>query len=441
MSLTTSLSKALNDSVLKILDANLDGLYDITMTFFSSENREFVYKVDYFQSIGINQNFMRHYTDVITLEIRFRPEEYLRILQNAKGLRCRIEFRSVNRSTQKVGKPVFELNQMVIIKEKSDVLKRVAKGDLVPTVDAPQLEAHLSNYITVEVDLIDDIVYSMRKQKTNFIARKTTVEDVLILIAELFGISSVYIVPPSNTKVYENFVIPPMLSLGDILTYIQNHDAMGIYDYDVGYYITSGVLYIYPLLDTDPKSKSTVHIYNVGAGTYSGCDSYHRFDKSDIHLISNVGAEDLELIYEGLENTGNSFIIQPPEKLLDNWRTMGSRSFTINKDNLVTINLEVPDGITSDVYSPVFKRSDNMHKLRTELAANYITLVNIGWDHAVPMLIKPGGRIEYHYDGDGKYITRSGLCNGVVYEFKPIASLGKKLYACSAALSLSIGNQ
>jgi len=182
-----------------------------------------------------------------------------------------------------------------------------------------------------------------------------------------------------------------------------------------------------------------VHVFKVPESMFLGAPGFHITDKADTKLISNTASDDKDLIDEGFENIGNHFFVQPIDTVLEAWRVPADNKFTIAENTLNSLFFGVDKGMTSDMYTSVYRASENMHKFKSELMSNYSTLVALGWQHAVPFTFKPGHRVLYHHDGaNGEYKKASGVCNSVVYSITKTSGLETFIYTCSATIQLAV---
>ena len=456
MPLTDRMSISMRKAVTKIMAGGGSGLLKMKCVFSSTKKNpltKFRLEIDQIVEMNIVQNFVTEYADYISIEFTCTPNEYMQLYKNTQDLWCDIEFRTVGLQSLAQIKPIIALRQRVIIKEKRDISKHYPREDLGITDESNvlagvssmagkfgvQTEAQVSNRVAVEVDLYEDDVYIMRKKRCNFILKDATVKDAILTAAKSLGVKKIFFPPPDNTTKYKNLIVPPMMGLHDVFRYLQKSDAYGVYDHDLGCYYTRGTLYVYPLYKVDPETLSMVHIYSIGEGLFDGADIYHRKLLKDMEIVCNTGTDDMDLIETGLENVGSHYLIQSTKKIVDKWRKAKNDGFTISKDTLESMAFNVPDGMASDVYSPVYVRTDNPYRLRSEIHATYLTLVAVGWQHALPYTFLPGHRVLYHHDGpDGEFKKAEGICTNVVYSIRPADGLDEPRYTASANVQLAV---
>lgn len=448
-----TLSAAMLDSITKIFNAENSNLMTIQADIYSHQDTTFQMRLGNplgasaeltrIRELHFVQEFIENYRDRIELTFDITPAEYLELYNRSQNLMCSLVIRNIDRITNEESDDVvLSLVTRVILKDKQDLLKRYSLGDLVPTENTGELMQHHQHIFQTSVELIDPEVYLARKIQLTGLFRNNTPNDIMHLIAQQLKVAKVYIVPPDNTMSYNNYLLPPMLNLEDVFTYMQNGRGKGVYYKGLNYYLSNGVLYIYPAYETDLKSPKTIHIYNIGPGKLDGGDSYHKIIDGEIHLISNTLTTNVDLIEEGMENIGSSYLVQDGGNIVDNWTVYENGKFKLNSRHISELMLQTTKGMTADAYSPKFKFSyGNVFNVASQLSFfNRSIVSNLVWKHAIPFAFKPGWRVMYHYDGDGVYQTRSGTCESVKYSLLRASRLTKQTFGCLASIQLSISN-
>lgn len=442
MGIINALSVPFQEAVDEHLEKITDNVMDITCTFFSAES-DYKFVADYINGLAIVRNFTGSYTDLINLTVDFRPNEYVELVKNIKDLRCELVLKHYDTNTQEVGEVIKTIDQRAIIKNREDILKKFPKGVFTPDETFTANEEHQSSRLAIEFDLIDNAIYLARKQRLHFILRKATVAETIKTIHNLYGFEKIYIVPPDNTEVYTNMIIPPMMSIGNIFKWLQHSDAYGVYELGLSYYYTEKTLYVYPLFDPSPViTDGVVNIYDVGLNLYTGLHGYHTVDGKDTHVISNTGSTTIAQRDTRLENEGNSFVNLRPMELTDNWVDVQSEHFFFLHQNVEQINQYSIDGISDEIYTPTFVSTENSYRLKAELASATIDTVTLGWAHATPFTFFPGGRVAYHYENDkGEYTKVNAVCTEVSHRISPSKTLSKKVYVNEAMFTLLLANE
>ena len=428
-------SKTMTTAVTKILDNSKSGMRQFTAIFNAGENKNILVVDRLINSIMINQNFRDKFYDIFILNIGVSIEDYLTLNDNYKNLTCTIiEKEVVNDNYQETAKVLSSVTYRVLIYDRADLFKSVSANALKDTEDAGPSEQYYSTIIDVDMQLIEQEVYSFRKIKFNFVLKDTNMEQILYLISYLLTISTVHIVSPDNKTEYEFYPIPPFKTVYDIFSYLQDKENGGVYTKGLSYYYTHGVLYIYPKFETDVKdSPGIVNIFKVPEGLLTGLSGYYEVDKTNCNIIANMQAASSKIAEKGAEEIGTSFVIQLNKQVIDNGRTVTEKEVVINETNSLSITSTNDVGIVTDSYMPEFKESNNNMYTITSLLSAYdmdIQVVNLG---LLPLFaFKPGYKVTYSYDKDTIYTTIIGVCNNIDYVLKS-NNKGTERYFISAA--------
>ena len=446
--MNTSLSVSLNNAVNKIISNNIPNLYRLKVTLSSISDSKNVVELMYIENLHIFQDFINSYADRIELTFEVPPEHYLTIMDMSQNLKCNIVMYNIDREHPdlQLTSVIAKLEYRAVIKDKSDLLKKYSYGALIKTDNNVGFEQQYSTRIPMSLQLLDQRVYEMRKVKLNYIGRATNMLENLYFLADNFNADSVYIVTPDNTKTYTNLILPPMLGITNVFNYLQNDEGKGVYNKGISYYYTNGVLYIYPPYEMNPSSPNMVNIYKVQENMFIGLDSYHKIEKArvgnDIHILSNTASVDKNLIDEGLENDGTAYYLQKAHVLVDAWRNIvekpGGRRYSVN-ENVDLVSFNTDKGMISNAFQPNFYLSpENNFTYLSNIAKNNRVAINLGWIHAIPFTFKPGWKLIYNYDENANYVTKTGVCDGVVYTFSKVGRLTEQIYACNANMAISV---
>lgn len=404
----------------------------------------FKFKIERFISLDIVQDFLSNYSDFIEVRFEMTPPDYIALVENYQDLICKVKLIKYDARDMKEVGLLNEISGRFILSDKEDLFKKYPVAVMMPTEKGGEWESHHSATIEVKAQIIDPVVYELRKVKINAILRDVTMNQVLHFVADQFNIGKVSITKSDNNKTYKNFVIPPMRSISDIFTFLQNGKGFGVYNKGIAYYYSNDILYVYPMYETDPAISPVVnHMYHVDKNMFEGLDCYHIMDGENTHILNNKVINMKDMAEEGYENSGNAFIIQNSELMVDYWRYMQEyRKFTVPVSNVALMTNNTKSGVTKNVYNPQFRVSDENPLIYiTELYKNDLTAANTMWDHAVPFTFKPGWKIIYHYEGDGTYHTRNGVCTSVVYSIQRSARIGDKwVFGSSANINMFLSN-
>ncbi len=433
----------------------------------------------------IDQQFGLNYSDNISLVLTLTPMQLLSMLDNYRDLKCTILIKPREIETEYIDDTTLYLDKtyLVLLKDK-ELRKRLPKKAIVPDTLLDKNNEHSDQmFDNVEVQLITESEYLLRKKQFNFIARDTTVKDVILFIAQSCDIPQVCMTEPDNTKTYTNIVIPPRHTFSTCMDFLQNY--YGIYNKGLSYYYMDDTLYVYPAYETQPTTPESAHLYYGGQNAFLGNKIYHAMSDDIAHVVINTTPVIKDLIDGGIENYGNAISFQHSDRIVDLISTIGEGSSSaaakiglgaldIKEPNTSIFAFESTDsGISEDVYSERFQFDDaNSYKYKSELYGFRRTILATSWQNAVLTIFKPGYLLHWHYDGEdtsrqqvseeyaaatedgelqvdyveptysdsSEYMSRDGICESVTYTFLMAGARTAKrhYYACTADMILSL---
>ena len=455
-----------NKSSINITNRPTFGSYRLICKFFGDDRttqERFEVEPVEINKLDILQNFTDNFADEITITVSLMPTQYLQLYDNSRGLKCSLEFYRANRNNGKYEKePAITREYLVIFKDKTDIRKKYSKQTLVPDNVGQKSSEQQGNIIPdIEFQLIEELYYNIRKKKFNFILRNVTVKDAVLMVCKICNIKQAGLVDPDNTKVYENFVIPPNMTFDQMLSYIQSY--YGVYNKGMGFYLTENILYVYPIYETAPTTPESAHFYYVG-NNYTGIEVTHAFSNDIAHVVLNGFAREKDLQDEGAERQGTMIIMQDATRIIDEATTIGEATtspgtglgkVSINELNTSSFTAGENDiGMKYDTYQPMFVfDNSNPYRIRTSMNEYRRTLLSTLWANAEPFVLKPGYCVHYHYDGEdvnnrdsessvsasSMYDVKTGVCSIVQYVFKIAGRFGATyIHTCESNISLSL---
>ena len=419
-------------------------------------------------------NYLNHYEIKVTLTI----PQYLLLYYNYKDLKCDLKLYSADGTTGVVsgideeGEPVLTIeNAFCLFKNKNDILKNIPKQSIIA-------EKEIDINMQVNDNLLPDVTFQLvpkedftfRCARINGIFKDCNLHDVIWTIVKATGCAeAIMLISPDNTKTYKNVVIPPVLSMPELFSFLQRH--YGVYNKGLNFFYEFGILYIYPLYETSPvlpKDKSEAwgsgykqtslttvkgaitmdevgdggmtHVYIAGEGSFIGNPFYHGYEQNTIHIVANGKNLHKDLADEGVENNGYGFIVQHADRVVDDWRVMleadddaGARhgiwQINIqqdpNNEYMVDEDQNKKIGFISnkDGADLRFKYDSSNRFAVQSILHNYRRSITMfEWNMAVPFTFRPGYKVMCHYDSEDpaardlgveygeslKYITKTG---------------------------------
>lgn len=461
----------------EIKDRKKGGYYKITCKFFGTNvqsSQPFELEPYQIEFLEINQFFVEKYTDEISLKVSLTPIQYMELFDNSRELKVLIQMfsysindASVNWGEKKDLDPVVSKTYRVIFKDKEDIRKSIPKSEMIPKNQGLYGSAQANQYMQAEFTLIEDLPYRLRKKCVNFQLRDATVTDILLQGCSLFGIKKISMVPADNKQVYQNVIIPPILTFDEFFQYVNSY--FGVYNQGYNFYMTEEILYIYPVYDPESKSPYVTHFYNAGEHSYEGSTIFHAKDTDDnYHVVINTAVVMKNLQDDSPENIGTHFICLDADQIIDNHVSMSEADSTdkarlglgkLNVSSLKTYLLSSGKddvGTNFDTYSPKYIFDwNNKYTYRAILAGMRGTVAVFKWNQSVPYALKPGYRVQYHYDSETddreqeenvsdnyRYATKSGSCFQCKYRIEPVQREGKDLvYFCVSDIHLFLGQE
>ena len=432
------ISKQLKSKVDEILENQNSQIFKLSCKIYSSSNSEVDITPMFVNSMKITQAFTVNYMDDIELTFDISPAEYITLVNNHQDLRVALKIVYVDPITYEnvyIQKPkVYQFK--AIIKNTEDLAIKFHMHQLKAKDGDTEYEYQHATRLPIVLQLLDDIAYDLRHKHFHGIFSNTTLKSNIAYIASTFGIEQISLVEPDNTHTYNHINIPPSKDFSCIFDYLQN--IYGVYFKGLEYYFTNSTLYIYPPYETDPKSDSTIHIYNVAEGQYAGLPGYHYTDNQDMHILSNSKVQTKNLVELGIEDHGNSQLLIRNDTILDNYRSVNKNKISINDNNTISCDINTSKSVLKDTLVSKYNSPRNPYLYTSKMAKYNAKIILLGWVRSTFMDIKPGHRVIYHFDDDGKYKTKIGICEYAEYSIDKIARFNEFVYASNAALVLRV---
>jgi len=433
-----NISKSFHNTIEDILNYKKDNILTLKCSIFLSTKDIIEFTPKEIVKMDIIQDFYGSIADNIDITLNMGIEKYKQLVLNRQNLVVKIDIIKSNATGEDINDYHKSLKYIGIVKEFQK-----------PSMYGPEetlnviLEQQSTEYKTIELELelIPEIVYKLRKTKFNFILNEATMEDTILFISDLLGFKKIYFIPPDNTTVYTNVVVPPLLEPSDIFDYLQDHPAYGIYDKGINYYIHDNILYIYPLvnnLNNTPKCN----IYSIGEGAYGGSTNFFKLVNNDLSIITNNKVTIKTPSQSSVENNGNSFIVDTPKKHIDNsGKVISNNLFNVNREFVTNVSLaDDNSGLLTKAFTQSFIKTDNINSIYSSLYNNLYMTAGIVWVFASPFLIYPHSNIKYVYE-DGEHIKEfKGWVLSAQYTIAKTNSMNKDTFACKANIITGLLN-
>lgn len=434
------LSKQLSSRIDDVINNATSNIMKIDYIISISDYPDIVIENTILEEISIDQNFEANYMDDIELVVSMHPAEYVKLIEHHQDITISLKFLYIDHITNQssISKLPEIYQYKGIIKNTKDLSKQFHISSYQNKDTSPQYDDQIASRINVVFQLLEVNAYNLRHQQFNGMFSKVTVKQVIEYITAAYGIVKLSLIEPDNTTVYDHIIIPPGHDFSSLFTYLQNR--YGVYFKGLTYYYTNGVLYIYPPYEVNPNKPKSLNLYNVPQNQYAGLEGYHTYKNEDIHVVSNTPTDTINLSELGQEEVGNATSFIRADTMLDMFQEYkGSRGVDIKNKNTVTAETTTKKGMMKNLYYQKYRNPTiNIFKETSRLEAINATVLVLGWVHSTWFEIEPGHKTIYHYDDDGRYDVRTGLCNHIKYEFTCIGRVNEYIFDCSATLSIRL---
>ena len=439
------ISPVLEKKINEVLDCSRTSvLYDIEFILVSPSNPDINFKVTRLERIDIVMDFEKHFMNFVDVDFTITKQQYIQIMKNSTDLQAIIKYYEFDIDAQVRGKLLSVEQYLVALRDKQDLYKIFPESQIKASQKSFALEDRANQLIDVSAQLITPLEYTLGKIRINAILRQVTMKQVIQYLCVQFEIPRLRLVEPDNQKLYENFIIPPMMDITNIFDWLQNDDGKGIYDKGLSYYVKNDTLFVYPKYEIDIHSKRCINFFKIPNVIESDVSTVG-FKNGHLQVLVKdpIYSEDLTDVM--VENDGNAIIVHHLDKLINNsYDTPEGFKYNVFDDNTTVEILESKKGLITDVYNPRFKTSaENVYRIRSEIAGNELVYMSIHLHHLHYNNFKPADRVEYSYDGDGGiFQTRSGQVVKVVTNIVRPATEGiVDLFTMNNQISLVLSNK
>jgi hypothetical protein len=303
----------------------------------------------------------------------------------------------------------------------------------------PDVHAMTEPTMPITVRLVEESVYAMRKTRLNSIYQTADMTKVIRDIAVQYGIKKIHMVPLDNTHVYDHVVIDSYQSIASIFGYLQTH--YGLYTKGVNYFVTGGVLYVWPSYETDPTYDKSALFYQVDHGRFVGVPSMYRVDGTVTSAVINTEVHSYDLTIAGAENHATGFIFNRAS------RAGGGRTYIDQNDGAkfteqqaLTVSAVGARALASGSENTVhIKTTDNPFVKMSDITSMMASLATFKWSDCGLMLLDPCHKVVFYYDDKGVMVQKTGVVENIRYKCTKIQRVGDKyVFGCSAAVTLRL---
>lgn len=428
-------NKTIASRIHDILEDDATNLITLDISIKLSNGTVLVIPPEHIVLLDIHQDFYNAYMDYTNLKIELELGEFLELMANKQDIHVTVSFFKYGPDT--IIKPVaFRIVEYIgVLKDMMDLSAKTSKSELEERSKNTGKEIAT---MPVELQLIPEAAYKLRKKKFNFILHKATTFDAIAMTTYALGLNEAYIETPDNTKEYTQVIIPPLFDISSVFDYLQKSEAYGVYDYGINYYYMLDTLYICGMFKRHTGNR--IDIYTAGEDTYAGGSIYHKESKDKLEVVLSGYINNTKKSHDIQENVGTSLIQHSVANSIHELGEVSSNDkFTINKEFLNNLSLFDDDaGAIRDSWNQTYVIGDNQHKLTTALFMSRMEYLSAKWEFAMPFTFSPVSNISYLYDAGKKITTRSAWCKQVVYRIAKMQSISQKSFSCTASLEVGL---
>lgn len=385
---------------------------------------------DQLVSIVMTEDYTNSHRGSMTMELSLTPEQATLLYKSYKNLKAYVACRMAASGTST---PVFANTYVVLFKEFVDV-EQLVSGKSAGTVD----NADKAEKLTVELELIPDRLYLLKRKKLNCILHNVTMYDTLMAVATMFDYSEVNIAAPDNDKVYRNMIIPALSSIDDVFDFLQSSpNYHGVYSSGLGYFCYAKTLYVYPRFASLSTSRRA-NFFNASASGHDNARSSHISDKEQINIAITSKVDVTDNTMRVVENLATSYSIENPDTLIDGITDDSNGEVAVIADNMEVIGVQHESfGATSAAFNQTHIKTRNMLDRQSLLHSNITYQVVFEWNGAIPFILNPAMQATYLTDGDTGMTHTQGIISSVEYIFRRTTTADTRdSFVCSSQITL-----
>lgn len=426
------ISEVFHEQVSEIINTKASNQYWLESSIMLPDGTTIELSSEYINSLSIHQRFIVNYRDLVEMSVSIPVNIYQDLVKYNQDLVMKIEVYAYEKETIEPEKHLVTLTYQAIIKRNENPDLSVPQKRIDNTTHLEGREAMLVN---IDIELIPELVYHLRKFKINYILNHATMEQSILFICHLLDIKKTYIVPPDNDAEYDNVVIPPLCEISDIFNYLQDTPGYGVYNYGINYYFYNECLYVLPAFQT-PESIYELNVYNVGKDAYAQSPNYHIHDGDVLNVVCNSSVKMIKNSQSSVEDLGNAYIVDTPHKhIREAGELIADDLYDVSPELLTNVQRYNDfSGVKPNSFTQTFVRTDNLTKVYTSLLTGEITTLAFSWAHAKPFVINPSTKLSWLYDKDEKINAYKGWVAEINYTFAKINDITKKKFGCVATI-------
>lgn len=275
---------------------------------------------------------------------------------------------------------------------------------------------NLSGLVTIEVQLVDPLLYEFRTYEVGGIYKDVNVTNLLTGLMAQPLISNnnldvpVDMVPADNPKQYYQMIIPNGIRLGKLPDYIQN--KYGVYSSGMGVFLQKGQWYLFPLLNIKRWNETTrtLTILVIPGKEMPANDKSYILEGKALIVYSSDGGVHLDKSEHHLTNVGRGVRYSVNSNMIDNFAVASEDKVEVPVgQSMKEISTEAHPSGFANMKSNERLLSDNPYKQMSDITAGMSSLFVTRWEYANSDLLYPGmpTRILYKHGEEIKLLNGS----------------------------------
>ena len=360
-----------------------------------------------FDLIGDNFQYWEH----IEIDVVMILAERMKLQAQQNNLHCRLRiyreedpYSKNKRAIRVEPELIYDRTFLAIITNRQNIQATASAGDIARITDDSDKTTTDFQPVKVTFELVDPIVYAVRKTSVNAIFHDVKVDELLLIGATAFGFEKVgcNLTPASNTRVYKNYRFPANLKFDEFFPFLQ--EQIGVYEEGLLFHINDGVLNVWPRYKVPEKSNGMIQLYRAQPEDTPGPSTYMKQDKTTKIVLTGV-ASLTDLTDRDVEATGDEQLVVNTADFFS-WATPTEEGMTIPNDHVTWMQSPVLSNIDKRMSNPEL-RFVNGNPMRTTEQIH-----KIGWKYCVftvsevpPGILKPNQFFRFTHDGDDRVPT------------------------------------
>lgn len=436
-------SNLLQQMINKIIGIERSNIVSLSITILNRKDPNYKLKDVTISIIRIADDFNINNLVDIRMKCSIRTTYIADLIKHQNDLYCHlvVEYLDKNTSMPALDEApeIYEYNMLIFdagsIAKSIGIQHAGTMSDISNTPSIDQAEAF--SILDIEFQLIPEDGYNFNKAAFMGLFKQVTIAKVIRYIANAVGVKRIYLVDPDNTLTYNHIYIPPQYWKIDIIfDYLQRQ--YGVYNAGITYYLSNGILYVYPPFDIEATRKNRITIIRTPPNTYLGAFNYHDKDGDHLTIISNSEAFHDASGHISSENTGNANMFIRADSPIDGQVIYGEE-FKFTDTNVVSstnIDNTIADRSISVKYS---KPTINTYQHMSNFARNNTERIVVNWLYARLNMIPPGTPVDFVFDDKDAVMSKTGLVESALYQINRVMiSGGRSIFNVTCVLALRL---